>query len=141
MENTDVKVISLEDLKSIRKGEIVPIEGFNGEGHVYVRLVRPSLLDLAAKGEIPNALLSAAYKLFYGDQDEKDKKASIADNGKVFNIIAEKALVQPTYEELKEAGVMLNDVQLLQIWQFVQQGASALKSFRTVYTNTENTKN
>lgn len=141
MENTDVKVISLEDLKSIRKGEIVPIEGFNGEGHVYVRLVRPSLLDLAAKGEIPNTLLSAAYKLFYGDQDEKEKKASIADNGKVFNIIAEKALVQPTYEELKEAGVMLNDVQLLQIWQFVQQGASALKSFRTVYTDTENNKN
>lgn len=141
MENTDVKVISLEDLKSIRKGEIVPIEGFNGEGHVYVRLVRPSLLDLAAKGEIPNPLLGAAYKLFYGDQDEKEKKASIADNGKVFNIIAEKALVQPTYEELKEAGVMLNDVQLLQIWQFVQQGASALKSFRTVYTDTENNKN
>ena len=143
MDNTNIKVISFEDLKKIKNGEIVPIEGFNGEGYVNVRLIRPSLLDLAAKGEIPNPLLSTAYKLFYGDKsdNDKDKKTSIADDGKIYNIIAEKALVQPTYKEIEEAGVMLNDAQLLQIWQYVQLGAKALDSFRKIYWNTENTEN
>lgn len=139
----EVKVISIEELSQIKEGEIVPIQGFNGSGHVYVRLKRPSILSLASKGDIPNPLLKTAYNLFYGIEESTDKKAnetSLKDNGKIFEIVAENALIEPTYKQLEEMGIPLNDVQILQIWRYVNEGATALESFRKLYEHTEDSK-
>lgn len=132
-------VFSIDDLKKAKNGEIVPIEGFNGEDYINVRLRRPSLLSLASSGKIPNELLQSAYELFYGDGKKDTSKDKVKDydffkeNAKVYKLVAKEALIEPKYEDLEKNGIELNDIQLLEIWQYVNQGGKALKNFRKAY--------
>ena len=48
----------------------------------------------------------------------------------VLDIIAEASFVEPTYAELKEAGVQLTDEQLIFVFNYSQAGVSYLESFR-----------
>ena len=91
------------------------------------RLRRPSLLSMAATGELPNELLSAAQKLFSEGYTEA---LPIDRLGAVLRAVAEAALVEPTLSELERAGCALTDVQLAAIYSFAQGGARALLPFR-----------
>lgn len=138
---SEFKVTSLDEIKKVACGEIVPLQGFYGDEPFVVRLKRPSLLSLAAGKQVPNQLLSTAYTLFYGDDKSGKVEKNIASNAEVYKIVAKAALVEPTYEQLEEAGVSLTDTQLIEIWQFSQFGVTALNNFRKLYGSNENTEN
>lgn len=128
-ENQNVTPIG--ELIQASRGAIVELPSFSPDTHFVARLKRPSLLALVKSGRIPNTLLNTANDLFSnGTLDTKDPKA--LDN--LFNVlesICESAFVEPTYKELKDAGIELTDDQLLFVFNYTQQGVKALENFRT----------
>lgn len=130
---------SLEDLARYSKGSLIQLPSF-GDGQPFVAYVRrPSLLILAANGSIPNSLLGMATKLFKqaGSVINEAKPEDFKEATKVFEILAEAALVEPTYQQIKEAGLNLTDEQLALIFNYTQQGVKALEPFRAKQKNSK----
>lgn len=128
---------SLSDLQKYAKGVLVDLPEFGPDQPFKAYIRRPSLLTLTANGKIPNALLGIATSLF------KNGSATIASakpddlqkSTQVFHILARAAFVSPTYDEIKEAGLELNDEQLAFIFNYTQQGTKALENFRRKFKN------
>lgn len=123
---------SLEDLKRFSNGTLLELPPF-ADGCDFVALVRrPSMLRLAKEKKIPNTLLAAAGNLFNkGSKAADDNKESmLEDMYNIMEVICEAALVSPTYEELKNAGILLTDDQMMAIFSYSQVGVKALESFR-----------
>ena len=131
-------VTSIEELKKIAQGQEVELQGWDEEPFVCV-LKRPSLLGLVENGDIPNPLLHAAYILFNGSNNPKDQ-VNLKEMNDLYRIIAKAAMVNPTYDQVVEAGLELTDMQLLEIYRFTQLGVKSLISFRTKQEDTKNTK-
>ena len=131
-------VTSIEKLKKISQGQEVELQGWDEEPFVCV-LKRPSLLGLVENGDIPNPLLHAAYILFNGSNNPKDQ-VNLKEMNDLYRIIAKAAMVNPTYDQVVEAGLELTDMQLLEIYRFTQLGVKSLISFRTKQEDTKNTK-
>ena len=131
-------VTSIEKLKKIAQGQEVELQGWDEEPFVCV-LKRPSLLGLVENGGIPNPLLHAAYILFNGSNNPKDQ-VNLKEMNDLYRIIAKAAMVNPTYDQVVEAGLELTDMQLLEIYRFTQLGVKSLISFRTKQEDTKNTK-
>lgn len=127
-----MQVTSIEDLKQLNRGTVVELPPFAENFPFYARLKRPSMMALARSGKIPNELLTSANSLFKQgtaaldvlDQSMMDKLFQVMD------IICEASFVEPTYKELKDAGVQLTDDQLTFIFGYSQNGVRQLKSFR-----------
>lgn len=129
---TGDQVTTLSQLASFAKGAIVQLPDF-AEGMPFIaRMRRPSLLALAKFGKIPNNLLTTAGQLFSGDAaaTDADNSEMLADMYNVCEIIAEASLIEPTFGQIREAGMELTDEQLLAIFNYTQSGVSALESFR-----------
>ena len=62
------------------------------------------------------------------DVEEENMMEQMFD---VLELMASETFVEPTYDELKEAGIQLTDEQLMFIFNYAQQGVRALESFRT----------
>lgn len=131
-------VTSIEKLKKLSQGQEVELQGWDEEPFVCV-LKRPSLLGLVENGDIPNPLLHAAYILFNGSNNPKDQ-VNLKEVNDLYRIIAKAAMVNPTYDQVVEAGLELTDMQLLEIYRFTQLGVKSLISFRTKQEDTKNTK-
>ena len=131
-------VTSIEKLKKLSQGQEVELQGWDEEPFVCV-LKRPSLLGLVENGDIPNPLLHAAYILFNGSNNPKDQ-VNLKEMNDLYRIIAKAAMVNPTYDQVVEAGLELTDMQLLEIFSFTQIGLQGLISFRTKQEDTKNTK-
>lgn len=131
-------VTSIEKLKKLAQGQEVELQGWDEEPFVCV-LKRPSLLGLVENGDIPNPLLHAAYILFNGSNNPKDQ-VNLKEMNDLYRIIAKAAMVNPTYDQVVEAGLELTDMQLLEIYRFTQLGVKSLISFRTKQEDTKNTK-
>ena len=131
-------VTSIEKLKKIAQGQEVELQGWDEEPFVCI-LKRPSLLGLVENGDIPNPLLHAAYILFNGSNNPKDQ-VNLKEMNDLYRIIAKAAMVNPTYDQVVEAGLELTDMQLLEIYRFTQLGVKSLISFRTKQEDTKNTK-
>ena len=130
----DRKVISIEDLKKISEGEIVELPSFVEGESFFVRLRRPSMLQLAKSGKIPNELLIDANALFANGTSQAINRTLKDDDtlSRIFNlieVICEAAFVEPTYKEIKQAGIELTDSQLLAVFSYTQNGVEGLKSF------------
>lgn len=125
------KVTTIYDLQEYSRGQIVKLPDF-AEGQPFVaRMRRPSLLVMAKKGKIPNKLLATATDLFNGGNSRNASNDSIlSDTYDVCEAIAEAALVEPTMEEIKNAGLELSDNQLIAIFNYAQRGIEALNNFR-----------
>ena len=125
------KVTTIYDLQEYSKGQIVKLPDF-AEGQPFVaRMRRPSLLVMAKKGKIPNKLLATATDLFNGgDSHNANTDSILSDTYDVCEAIAEAALVEPTMEEIKNAGLELSDNQLIAIFNYAQRGIEALNNFR-----------
>lgn len=106
----------------------VELPGWTDDAPLRATLRRPSLLSMAAKGELPNELLSAAQKLF---SEGFSPSLPLDKLGGVLRTVAEAALVEPTLAELERGGCELTDTQLAAIYNFAQGGARALLPFRT----------
>lgn len=126
------QVTSLEQLKQYANGNIVRLPDF-AEGQPFVaKLKRPSILEMAKHGKIPNSLLVKTNELFVQsgslDTEENSMMQEIYD---VIDLIASETFVEPTYEEIKSTGIELTDEQMMFIFNYSQQGVKALESFRT----------
>lgn len=129
----ELQITSIDELKSYANGTVVELPSFS-EGQPFVaRLKRPSLLGMVKQGKIPNTLLVRANELFVQagagfDVEEENMMEQMFD---VLDLMAGETFVEPTYKEIKEAGIQLTDEQLMFIYNYAQQGVRALESFRT----------
>ena len=131
-----MKITSIKDLREYAKGAIVELPEF-AEGQPFVaRLKRPSIMDMARSGKIPNALLVRANELFTNsaglNPNEQNMMSELMD---VMEAIAEESFVEPTYQEIKESGTTLTDQQLMAVFNYTQNGVKALENFRTEQEN------
>ena len=125
-------ITTVSDLQSYAAGTIVRFPDF-GDGQPFVaRVRRPSLLVLAKQGKIPNTLLTAAGELFSkgGGGLDSDNENMLGDMYNIMDIVATAALIQPSMEEIKGAGIELSDDQMMAIFNYSQTGVKALESFR-----------
>lgn len=121
-------------LREYAKGQVIRLPDFAPGQPFYARLKRPSLFALIKAGKIPNSLMATVSAMF-----EKDKKNVVQEQDKLENttgifslmeIMAEAALISPTYKEIKDAGVTLTDEQLTEIFNYTQEGIKSIESFR-----------
>ncbi|MEY7998604.1 hypothetical protein AB8U03_00060 [Clostridium sp. Mt-5] len=124
----ELRVTSLEELKK-QYTEVIELRPFAGEKSIHVRVKRLSILGLCQEGEIPNQLLGVARKLFY---QEDIQKVDLKEYGNIIDIICKNTLIEPSIEQLKEAGLKLTDEQKLELWAYSQLGVEGLKSFRKI---------
>lgn len=126
--DTPLQVTSLESIKEQLADKVVQLPGFTPEGEPFnARLHRLSLLELAESGSIPNELIGAVSQLYAKGAAGIE---GIQQTAKAFHFIAGKSLVEPSYQQLKEAGLSLTDGQLLSIYLYSVGGVESLKSFR-----------
>lgn len=121
-------VTSIEEMKKTGGVAEVTLSGWDGE-KVVMKLRRPSLYEMAASGRIPNPLLGAADALFMMNA-AGIQKTKFDDTAKMVELIAREALVEPTFDQLSEAGLTLTDLQYLEIYTFVTRGPKGLERFR-----------
>jgi hypothetical protein len=135
MESQNIQITSIEQLKKYSLGQVVELPDF-GDGQPFVaRLKRPSMLNLIKAGRIPNELLSSANSLFEKGPAGMMSSNRLDDNAtqKMFDIIdilCEASFVEPTYNDLKNAGIELTDEQYMFVFDYTQNGVKALDSFR-----------
>lgn len=130
--DTPMNITTLADLQSYAAGTIVRFPDF-AEGQPFVaRVRRPSMLVLAKQGKIPNTLLTAAGELFSkgGAGMDADNENMLSDVYGICEVIARASLVQPTYDEIQQAGMELSDDQIMAIFNYTQNGVKTLESFR-----------
>lgn len=128
----DIKVTTIDQLRAMSSGEVVKLPSFVQGQDFYARLRRPSMLKLVQSGQIPNSLLRTANTLFSGevnrelDRDDEFMK----DLFDLVEVLASAVFVEPTWKELKDAGIELTDEQLMFIFNYTQEGVRALEPFR-----------
>lgn len=125
-------ITSFEDLKAYANGTVVRFSDF-GEGQPFVaRVRRPSMLALAKSGKIPNSLLSVANDLFAkGGSAIADANEDFMSNMyDVCHVLCEAALIEPTLQQIEEAGLELSDKHVMEIFNYTQAGIKALEDFR-----------
>ena len=132
----ELRVTPIEDLVKISQGVLIELPPFV-EGVPFVaKLKRPSMLALVKGGKIPNSLLTTANELFAKGTIDTDDEKALDNVFGVLDTICEACFVEPTYQQLKDAGVQLTDDQQLFIFNYTQNGVSALGSFRSQLPNT-----
>lgn len=125
-----MEITSLTSLEQYAQGQIVQLPSF-AEGQPFIaRLRRPSLLILIKSGKIPNTLLQTANSLFAGSNINTKDPSALADVVGVMDVICEASFLEPSWEQIKAAGVELTDDQYMAVFNYSQQGVRALESFR-----------
>ncbi len=128
----DLKVTTLEELKQYAQGQIVELPPFADGQPFIARLGRPSMLELAKSGSIPNALLSTAGDLFTGSRMNTKKDNAMSEIFQVIETMCRATFLEPKYDDIKAAGVNLTDEQMLFVFNYTQKGVESLKSFRKI---------
>ena len=124
-------VTPIDDLVKASQGTLIELPPFI-EGQPFVaRLKRPSMLALVRAGKIPNALIATANELFAKGGFDTDDNEALSNMFGVLDAICEACFVEPSYQQLKEAGVQLTDDQLMFVFNYTQRGVTALGSFRS----------
>jgi hypothetical protein len=139
MNNNDLVITSIEELRKYKEGTVVEFPPF-GDGQPFVaRITRPSMMSLMKAGKIPNTLLNTANSLFTGSKiaDGNDDESLTKVFG-VLDVICEACFLEPTYSQLKDNGIELTDDQYMFIFNYTQRGVKALENFRKFSTNTIN---
>lgn len=129
------EVTSISQLNEYAKGQLVELPSFGEDQPFFARLRRPSMLALAKSGKIPNSLLATANRMFDSSLDPKNE-SMLKDFYMVMETILEAAFIEPTYQEIKDAGVQLSDDQMIFVFNYTQQGVRALDQFRPHGKNT-----
>lgn len=130
MATTSMDITSLDSLQEYGRGAIVQLPSFAENQPFVARLRRPSMMALAKSGKIPNALLSTANSLFIKGGVDAANESVMQDVLSVVDVLCAAAFVEPTYEQIQDAGVELTDEQYMFIFNYTQQGIKALQPFR-----------
>jgi hypothetical protein len=105
------------------------LPGWGADDQFVCRLRRPGLVNLvSAAGFVPNPLLAAVEEMFF--PSEKQPRLPIDQQARALEAIARYAMVEPTFDELTDAGLELTDEQFLAIYAFALKGADGLARFR-----------
>lgn len=131
--NNEKTVTSLEQMKQQSMGSLVSLPPFNEGEELVVRLKRPSMLSLMKSGKIPNTLVVSANTLFKSGPSAFDTKNEhmMEELFVLLDVICEETFVEPTYKEIKSAGITLTDDQLMFVFGYTQNGVKQLESFRS----------
>lgn len=135
------KVTTIEEMLEYQKGQFVQLPDFAEGMPFFARLRRPSLLVLAKNGHIPNTLITTANRLFAGKGIDDQDTSAMADVWGVLDAMCEATFVEPSYEEIKAAGITLTDQQMLAVFNYAQEGTRALEPFRTKSQSESNSSN
>lgn len=130
MEQKILPITPLESLQEYARGAIVQLPPFSEDQPFVARLRRPSMMALAKSGKIPNSLLNTANSLFMGKGVDSNNEGALKEVLSIVDILCDAAFVEPTYSQLKEAGVELTDEQYMAVFNYTQQGVKALEPFR-----------
>lgn len=124
---------TINDIKNAADGTEVSIPGFTPDTVINVVLKRPSLLDLATHGKIPNPLMATASAMFTSGAVETAKNTGkdFKDFADIVDIMVAESLVKPSAEDLKAYDIMLTDTQKIYIYNYAVSGVDSLKPFRT----------
>ena len=139
-----MQVTSLEQLKNIKLNDVVELPSFDDGTPFIAELKKPNMMMLMANGSIPNNLLNVAMDIFKDNKTKEvvDKALNNPNDFQVLTnllvVLAEACLVKPSYKQLKDLGIELNENQLSAILTYSQGGLKALETFRIKQTNTEN---
>jgi hypothetical protein len=128
-----LKVTSIESLIAQSSGSLVELPPFSQGEKFVARLKRPSMMALMRAKKIPNALIVSANKMFKngpGSLNVEDE-TMMDDVFQIMDVLCEAAFVEPTYQQLKEAGIQLTDDQYMFIFGYTQNGVKQLQPFRT----------
>ena len=128
----DTQTTSVDSLKTYAAGQVVKLPDF-AEGQPFVvRMRRPSMMALAKQGHIPNSLLTQAGKLFAGGSAiDTDDSELLSDMLGICEVIARSSMIEPTYDDVINAGLELSDDQMMAIFNYTQSGVKALENFRS----------
>ena len=124
-------VTSIDELINMSQGEVVELPPFIQGQKFIARMKRPSMMALIKQGKIPNSLLRTANALFTGkveDEAEVDDEF-LNDLLGVIDILAEASLIEPSWQDIKSAGVELTDEQYMFIFNYTQKGVNDLQPF------------
>ena len=124
-------VTSIDELIKMSQGEVVELPPFIQGQKFIARMKRPSMMALIKQGKIPNSLLRTANALFTGkveDEAEVDDEF-LKDLLGVIDILAEASLIEPSWQDIKSAGVELTDEQYMFIFNYTQKGLNDLQPF------------
>lgn len=144
----EFKALSVDDIKkSLDSGYQVEITGFRAdedpEDSFPCVLKKIDLLAWLINGKVPNELTTAVEDLF---NLSKAKKKTVEEYNDIDQIregyklnewIARESMVEPKFDDLKDAGVYLSQQQLLDIYVFQMNGVNALKQFRDLNKNAQ----
>lgn len=130
--NAVAGITSFETLKRYARGRVVRFPDFAEDMPFIARVRRPSILALAKFGKIPNDLLKTAGSLFVADGNalDSDDPDMLSKVSELLMEIAKASLIEPTYEDVLNAGLEFTDEQLMAIFNYSQSGVEALKPFR-----------
>ena len=109
--------------------ELLELPGWKKDSRIQVRVKRPSLYALLAADAVPNPLIPEMDKLFIA-HDRGDAVKNSREYAAALVEIAKTTLVEPTWDALAKAGVMLTDDQLTEISLYATEGMDWLLSFR-----------
>lgn len=124
-----LEITSISDLQKYSGGSIVKLPSF-GVGQEFVaKLRRPSMLMLMKNGKIPNTLLSKATQLFENSEQLFSNESSMQEVYDIMEIMCEATFVEPSYKQIKDAGIELTDEQLMFVFNYSQQGVNAIAPF------------
>ena len=126
------EITSIEALIEASKGTIVELPPFAEGTEFFARLKRPSMLEMVRNGQIPNSLLVSAQNLFVSGPGKMNtyNEEMMKQLYEVMDILCDATFVEPTYKELKDAGIVLTDDQMMFVFNYSQNGVAALDSFR-----------
>lgn len=125
------KVTTINDLKQYSQGQLVQLPSFAEGQPFYARIRRPSMLSLARSGKIPNALLTTANSLFLEGGVDSNDESAMKDIFSVIDVLCEACFIEPSYQEIKDAGIELTDDQYMFVFTYSQKGVKALETFRS----------
>lgn len=136
-----LSVTPIDDLVKASQGALIELPPFIDGEPFIAKLKRPSMLELVRSGKIPNSLISTANDLFSKGGFNTEDEDALKNLFCVLDTICEACFVEPTYAELKEAGVTLTDDQLMFVFNYTQRGVAALGNFRSQLKNSRSFKN
>lgn len=132
-QNRNLTVTSFEQLQTYAMGQVVELPPF-AEGMPFVaRITRPSMIQMIRDGKFSNELLVSANELFINSEAVSNAVADKEKMNEFYDVlfaIVKEALLEPTYEQIEKAGIILTDQQIMFIFNYVQHGVDSLASFR-----------
>lgn len=133
----EYKVTTIDQLKLMSGGEIVKLPPFIEGQEFCAKLRRPSMLKLVKSGQIPNSLLRTANMLFSGGVNEELDRDDefMKDLFELIDVLADAVFVEPSWQQLKDAGIELTDEQYMFIFNYTQEGVKSVEPFREEQTD------